>query len=92
MRVEVTERVGYKLQDSDARRKKRRADGESEKHETGGEANNSIIQYQPLDIAAFFQNLLTGPTEPRPATTTGLEEIFEGFNIGPNGTLFSLLP
>ena len=46
------------LAGADARRKKRRADGDTGETET---TNGQLIPYNPIDVATFFQNLLVSP-------------------------------
>ena len=46
------------LAGAEARRKKRRADGDTGETES---TNGQLIPYNPMDVASFFQNLLVSP-------------------------------
>jgi hypothetical protein len=68
------------LAGAEARRKKRRADGDTE--ESAGLSQGQLIPYKPMDVASFFQNLLVSPApeadvqEPDPVADHNLESHF----------------
>lgn len=67
------------LAGSDARRKKRRADGGSDDSPsaTGGQ----LIPYKPVDVASFFQNLMVSPLPDVDETSAaGADELEKHFN------------
>lgn len=67
------------LAGSDARRKKRRADGagEDSPSATGGQ----LIPYKPVDVASFFQNLMVSPLpDDDNSAAVGADELEKHFN------------
>lgn len=72
------------LAGAEARRKKRRADGDTG---DGENTNGQLIPYKPIDVATFFQNLLVSPLPEAPEVqhpegmADALEAQFNGIDL-----------
>lgn len=78
--VSTAQQQSAYLEDLDSRRKKRRPDSGATAAPPADESQ-SLIPYQAVDVAAFFQNLLSSPVPPRREATTELAEHFGSFGL-----------